>query len=128
MKQPDLIIYGAIADDFAKLAGYRKMYQSAITGDLKYLRVDCWELPSIPVSLRQKFSEVGIQFPRHLEIFNPSTDYPPHKDEGGISYFIPLESGIFTIKGVSYPVVPFVLYAFEDGELHNTDFCAIMLK
>jgi len=51
-----------------------------------------------------------------------------HVDYGGISYFIPLEEGIFQIGGVNYPIVPFVLYAFEDSMLHNSNFASIMLK
>lgn len=51
-----------------------------------------------------------------------------HVDDGGISYFIPLEEGVFQIGGVNYPIVPFVLYSFEDSMLHNSNFVSIMLK
>lgn len=96
-------------------------------GQIEQHRVDCYSIGTVP-DINRKFESLFLPQPKSIEIFYPSQNYPPHTDEGGISYFIALEKGEFYIDNVSYHVTPFVLYAFDDGELHNTNFCAIMLK
>lgn len=128
-KKISLVVYGAITEDFKIMAQLKKRMISIKSGQVKEHRVDCYSGGNyVPDYIVDKFDSIGIPSPKDVEIFNPSEKYPPHHDRGGISYFIPLESGTFYIGGVNYPVVPFVLYAFEDSRLHNTDFCAIMLK
>lgn len=122
-----LISYGAITEDFVAIAKYKKYLEKIKNGSIKQHRVDCYETRYI-LEVAHKFVALGIEVPKNVEIFWPSDNYPPHKDQGGLSYFIPLESGEFYIDNVSYPIVPFVLYAFDDGKLHNTNFAAIMLK
>lgn len=129
----DLISYGSLSKDFKIMAQLTKLFNKVKNKEIKEFRVDCYDIKvhcSIPVlqSIDKKFEEIGMSGPTHLEVFYPSEHYPDHVDEGGISYFIPLESGLFNIGGVSYPVVPFVLYGFEDSKPHNTDFGAIMIK
>lgn len=127
----DLTSYGAISSDFPIIAQLSKLLKKIDRKELEEIRLDCY-----PVVLSEKTREEivnkfvtnGIDFPSTQEIFKPSKNYPSHRDGGGISYFIPLEEGCFTIENVNYPIVPFVLYAFEDSKLHNTDFGAIMLK
>lgn len=98
-------------------------------GEIEQYRVDCYKIPFNETKiLDTKFTDLGIHTPKDIEIFYPSDKYPSHIDGGGISYFVPLESGDFYIDGVTYPIVPYVLYAFDDGKSHNTDFCSIMLK
>ncbi len=64
-----------------------------------------------------------------IEIFIPSRDYPNHVDEGGLSFFIPLEDcGYFTSGGIRHKVDIFNLYSFNDGVEHNTDVACIMIK
>lgn len=122
-----LASYGAVSKNFAIMAKLKKELQKVKAGLTPQHRVDCYNITDI-LCLREKFLNLKIKFPENVEIFYPSENYPPHSDGGGISYFIPLESGNFYIDGISYPVVPFVLYSFDDGVLHNTNFCAIMLK
>ena len=128
-KNVSLIVYGAVTEDFVIIAQLKKKMLKVKSGQVEEHRVDCYSMgDDIPHYIMDKFERMGVPSPKGGEIFNPSEKYPPHHDRGGISYFIPLESGTFYIGGVNYPVVPFVLYAFEDSRLHNTDFCAIMLK
>lgn len=129
----DLISYGSLSKDFKIMAQLTKLFNKIKNHEIKEYRVDCYEVKShcsIPLlqSIEDKFKEKELRWSSHLEVFYPSEHYPDHIDEGGISYFIPLESGLFNIGGVSYPVVPFVLYGFEDSNPHNTDFGAIMIK
>ena len=127
-KNISLIVYGAVAEDFKTIAYLKNQMTKIKDGLIKKHRLDCYNLEKIPGEIVSKLKDCKINLTQDFEVFLPSEKYPPHCDEGGISYFIPLESGTFYIGGVNYPVVPFVLYAFEDSRLHNTDFCAIMLK
>jgi len=123
----DLVSYGGISSDFTIIAQLNKLLQK----ELKETRLDCYDVnwsDRLRAEVVNKFVINGIDFPATYEIFKPSKNYPSHVDKGGISYFIPLEEGYFTIENVNYPIVPFVLYSFEDSKLHNTDFGAIMLK
>jgi hypothetical protein len=122
-----LLSYGAVSNDFKFIAQLKKVMIQVKNGDLKPHRLDCYEFTNTKV-IENKFINLELEIPRNIEIFYPSDKYPSHIDEGGVSYFIALESGNFYIDGVTYRVVPYVLYAFDDGKLHNTDFCAIMLK
>jgi hypothetical protein len=122
-----LLSYGHISTDFKVMAKLKKVMIKIKNGEIEQHRIDCYKFTDTNL-LEGKFKDLGINFPNNVEIFYPSDKYPSHIDEGGISYFIALENGEFYIDGVSYPIVPFVLYAFDDGKLHNTDFCAIMLK
>lgn len=122
-----LISYGAVTERFKVMAGLIKKMKSIKNGEIEQTRVDCYEFEYF-TDLLEKFKNKGINVPKDIEIFCPSDNYPPHVDSGGTSYFIPLEKGNFYIDGINYPVVPFVLYSFDDGEPHNTDFCSIMLK
>lgn len=126
----EFISYGAVSSDFKVMAQMSKTLTLIKEGALPQTRVDCYELHStnIKYAINKKFTDCNINLPEQCEIFLPSKNYPAHTDEGGISYFIALEEGVFSISGVNYPIVPFVLYSFEDSKLHNTDFGAIMLK
>lgn len=123
-----LVSYGYITSSFKTIAKLKKQLDKIKNGEVNSHKLDCYKINEIP-DLEAKFvNELKIPAPKSIEIFYPSDKYPPHTDDGGISYFVALENGNFYINNVSYPIVPFVLYAFEDSNLHNTDFCAIMLK
>ena len=128
----ELISYGSISKDFKIMAQLTKILNKIKNKELEQSRIDCYSLNHIPlsviVSINNKFEGKSLPLPKQMEIFYPSENYPSHTDDGGTSYFIGLESGNFIIENVSYPIVPFVLYAFEDSKLHNTNFAAIMLK
>lgn len=126
----DLISYGSVSKDFKVMAQLTNLLNSIKQGEVKQFRLDCYVIPSKSVikSITTKFEALDIPMFESIEVFYPSTNYPSHVDEGGTSYFIALENGNFLIENVSYPIVPFVLYAFEESKLHNTDFGAIMLK
>lgn len=100
--------------------------------EVEQSRFDCYSLTNIPLTvmdaINTKFESKNLKLPTQIEIFCPSENYPSHTDAGGISYFIGLEGGEFSIGDVNYPIVPFVLYSFEDSMVHNTNFAAIMLK
>lgn len=122
-----LISYGAISQDFKSIAKLKKEMFKVKGNDIQEHRVDCYETTNSNI-INSKFEKLGLKVPTNIEIFYPSDKYPAHVDEGGVSYFVGLESGNFFIDGINYPIVPFVLYAFDDAKLHNTDFCALMLK
>ena len=128
----ELISYGSISNDFKIMAQLTKFLNKIKNGDIEQTRVDCYSLDTLNVSIivkiYHKFKDKGLPNPQDMEVFYPIENYPSHTDDGGTSYFIGLESGNFIIENVSYPIVPFVLYAFEDSKLHNTNFAAIMLK
>lgn len=126
-KHVSLVSYGAITKDFKVMAGLTKRMNEIKNGKIEAHRLDCYPIGTVP-DINRKFESIGHPQPQNMEIFMPSANYPSHVDEGGMSYFIPLEEGIFTIDDVDYMITPFVLYAFEDGKLHNTLLCAIMLK
>lgn len=124
----ELISYGAISTDFKKIANFSKIIDKI--KESKQTRLDCYQYHTdiIDEVLTKKFIDKDLEPPISIEIFAPSKNYPMHIDNGGISYFIPLEEGVFQIGGVNYPIVPFVLYSFEDSMLHNSNFVSIMLK
>lgn len=125
----DLISYGSISKDFKVIARLSKLLVKIKNGEVSQIRLDCFPTGGKETEeINNKFKECDLPSPKSSEVFLPSINYPSHVDEGGISYFIPLEEGKFLIENVSYPVVPFVLYAFEDSKPHNTNFGAIMLK
>lgn len=130
MKNFTLISYGAISKDFKTIAQMKRQMHKVKNGEIEQHRIDCYKIIDAKLlsTIFTSLGVLGIDAQKEIEIFYPSDKYPAHVDDGGISYFVPLESGNFYIDGVSYPIVPFVLYAFDDGKLHNTDFCAIMLK
>lgn len=123
----DFVCFGAVTEKFSSIANLKKELNKIKTGAVAPVRVDCYPY-TIGNMIYNKFKNIGLDIPQEGEIFYPSEVYPPHIDGEGFSYFIPLESGNFTIDGVVYPIVPFVLYGFDDRKLHNTDFCAIMLR
>ena len=121
------VCLGTVTEKFQTIARLKKEMLRIKQGLVEQTRLDCY--PYIMGSyIFKKFEKIGLTVPKESEIFYPSDKYPSHTDSGGTSYMIPLEQGLFTINGVSHPVIPFVLYGFDDGKLHNTDFCAIMLK
>ncbi len=129
----DLISYGSISKDFKIMAQLTNLFNKIKFSDIKETRLDCYDISkhfsiAVKESIDKKFNDIKINIPTNIEVFYPSVNYPSHVDGGGISYFIPLEEGLFLIEGVNYSIVPFVLYAFEDCKLHNTNFGAIMLK
>jgi hypothetical protein len=128
----ELISYGSISKDFKVMAQLTIILNKIKNNEIEQSRVDCYSLNQLPksalVEIDKKFNEKNLSIPKQIEIFYPSQNYPSHTDDGGTSYFIGLESGEFLIGDVNYPIVPFVLYAFEDSKLHNTNFAAIMLK
>jgi hypothetical protein len=128
-KHMSLVSYGSIIEDFKSLAQIKNQIKQMKSGMVKQHRLDCYYFEKNPNCVINKMKEIGkLPLQSYIEVFIPSDNYPPHKDEGGTSYFIPIESGEFFIDGVNYPVIPFVLYGFDDGKLHNTNFPAIMLK
>lgn len=126
----ELISYGAVTKVFKYMAQMVKFLERQKNDELIQTRLDCYEC--IPNALANviisKFEKEGLLAPNEMELFVPSMIYPNHVDTGGMSYFIALEEGIFTIGGVNYVVTPFVLYAFEDSKEHNSNFGAIMIK
>lgn len=125
----ELISYGSISKNFSDIAKLSNFFKKIKNKDIKQTRLDCYELNlDLHPILNRKWNDCNMKLVFNIEIFYPSQNYPDHTDNGGISYFIPLEEGIFTISNVNYPIVPFVLYSFEDSKLHNTNFGAIMLK
>lgn len=126
----ELISYGAVSSDFKVMAQMTSLLNKIKQGEIKETRLDCYAVSSLNIieHINKKFERIHFSHPTNIEVFLPSKNYPSHVDEGGVSYFIPLEEGIFSISGVNYPIVPFVLYAFSDSKLHNTNFGAIMLK
>ena len=127
-KTAELISYGAISTDFKVIANFSRILTKL--KELKQTRLDCYQCPNpiVNEAIAKKFEAKNLEESTIIEVFAPSKNYPMHVDYGGISYFIPLEEGIFQIGGVNYPIVPFVLYAFEDSMLHNSNFASIMLK
>lgn len=128
----DLISYGSVTTSFKLIAQLNGLIKKADTGEIKATRLDCFKLDlvfshALDNAIGTKFSANGLKYDT-IELFKPTRNYPSHADEGGTSYFIPLEEGIFSIGDVNYPIVPYVLYAFEDSKLHNTNFASIMLK
>lgn len=128
----DLISYGSISKDFKVIAHLSKLLKKIKNNEIEQHRVDCYSIDSLSEYVKnivnEKFIENNLKIPQNIEVFYPSENYPSHIDEGGISYFIGLENGNFLIENILYPIVPFVLYSFDDSKLHNTDFGAIMLK
>lgn len=126
----DLISYGSVSKDFKVMTQLKNLLTKIKQGEIKQFRLDCYPIPSKSIieSITRKFEVLEIPMFENIEVFCPSTNYPSHVDEGGTSYFIALENGFFLIENVNYPIVPFVLYSFEDSKLHNTNFGAIMLK
>lgn len=124
-----LTSYGLIGPDFKTYAKLRKMLDKIKSGAVAQHKVDCYPCDELQL-INTTFEKFGIRPPKNIEVFYPSERYPSHTDgpEGGESFFIPLESGDFLYDGVSYPIVPFVLYSFDDGRLHNTNFASIMIK
>lgn len=128
----DLISYGSVTTDFKLIAQLNGLIKKANTGELKKTRLDCFRIEGVIShalndAIEKKLAENKLEI-LEFELFKPTKNYPSHVDEGGTSYFIPLEEGTFVIGDVHYPIVPFVLYGFEDSMLHNTNFGAIMLK
>lgn len=119
--------YGAITKDFKVIAKLKKYLEKINNKQLNQTRLDCYKVEEREV-IYDLFDKLSLPVPIAIEIFKPSDNYPVHIDGGGISYFIPLESGLFFIEGVNYPIVPFVLYSFNDGMLHNSNFSSIMIK
>lgn len=119
--------YGAITKDFKVIAKLKKYLEKINNKQLNQTRLDCYKIEEREV-IYDLFDKLSLPVPIAIEIFKPSDNYPVHIDGGGISYFIPLESGLFFIEGVNYPIVPFVLYSFNDGIAHNSNFCSIMIK
>lgn len=126
-KNVSLVCLGAVTDNFKTIAKLKKFITQINNNEIKSERLDCYNYV-IGIDVFNKFKSLELDSPRTYEIFYPSEIYPPHKNSGGTSFFIPLESGNFWIDNISYPVLPFVLYGFEDSKLHNSDFCSIMLK
>jgi len=128
----DLTSYGAISKNFKIIARMKNFFTLIKNGKVEQHRLDCYSVNDINNSVLSaifdKFDSCRIPQPKNTEIFYPSENYPDHVDEGGMSYFIALEEGRFTIENVSYPIVPYVLYEFQDSKPHNTNFGAIMLK
>lgn len=128
-KEISLICYGQVTEKFKCFAGLTNMLKNIRLGQIKQSRVDCYPIDNVPIYLSNKIKKCKIELIEDsFEIFVPTQNYPSHVDEGGVSYFVPLEGGLFFIDGVSYPVVPFVLYGFDDGKLHNSNFGSIMIK
>lgn len=124
-----LISYGPISNEFRVLAKYKNYLDNMINEDkVPQHRLDCYRLLINYNDILDRFSTLSLEKPTEVEIFQPSCNYPPHIDGDGVSYFIPLEEGVFQIEGVEYVVIPFVLYCFDDRKLHNTNFTAIMLS
>lgn len=127
--QVSLVSYGAATSDFKVIARLTNQMNKIKIGQAIPHRCDCYQVEgNSHQEFLDKIKLITGMFPQNVEIFYPSDNYPPHTDEGGLSFLVPLESGVFTIDGTDHSVDPFVLYGFEDGKLHNTDFCAIMLK
>jgi hypothetical protein len=128
----ELVSYGSISKDFKIMASLTILLNKIKNKEIEQTRVDCYGLGNIPMkvldSINTKFENKNLNLPNQIEIFYPSQKYPSHTDDGGTSYFIALENGEFLIGDVSYPIVPFVLYSFDDSMEHNTNFAAIMLK
>ncbi|AGO47547.1 hypothetical protein Phi4:1_gp014 [Cellulophaga phage phi4:1] len=132
IKNMELISYGRITENFKTIAQLKDYFNKIKNKEIPSNRLDCYPTDKLNVkalsAIINKFTASKLDMPKDWEIFYPSDSYPSHTDEGGTSYFIGLESGNFTIGDISYPIVPYVLYSFEDSKLHNTDFGAIMLK
>ncbi len=130
VSHPIFSCYGVISNDFKIFA--------KIVNELEKIReteqscLDCYEFSkfSSPIrdAVQNKISQV-VNGLTTIEIFIPSRDYPNHVDEGGLSFFIPLEDcGYFTSGGIRHKVNMFNLYSFDDGVEHNTDVACIMIK
>jgi len=103
-----LTTYGPITTDFKVMARLIKRMRDIKSKKVIPHRLDCYEVGECYEYIKNKTKDILINVT--MEIFNPSLNYPPHIDDGGISYFIPLEPGNFYINTVSYPIVP-----FDDG-------------
>ena len=123
-----LISYGAITEDFKDIARLKKRLKNINNKQSNEIRLDCYSFLDDRDIICRLFEKLKLPAPLAFEIFKPSENYPPHTDGGNTSYFIPLESGTFFIGNINYPIVPFVLYSFNDGIPHNSNFCSIMLK
>lgn len=125
-----LISYGAVTKSFTYMAQMAKFLRKQKNGELVETRLDCYsDIPRNLVNvIITKFEKEKLPAPDEMELFVPTMIYPNHVDGGGMSYFIALEEGIFTIGGVNYIITPFVLYAFEDSKEHNSNFGSIMIK
>lgn len=128
----ELTIYGSITNKFGIFAEATYFCNNIKNDKIKQSRLNCYYKHDLPPRIlkciAEKLKLLKLETQDKIEIFYPSQNYPPHTDEGGISYFIPLEEGTFSINGVNYPVIPFILYSFEDGNPHNSNFVSIMLK
>lgn len=124
-----LISYGQVTRDFKSIAKYKNFLKRVLKGEVPQTRLDCYNVVIGCHEINDKFKELGWKLPTNFELFIPSDSYPPHTDKSEhFSYFIGLESGIFTIENVEYHTTPFVLYAFDSNKLHNTNFPAIMIN
>lgn len=126
-----LISYGSISKDFKIFAELRKFLVKVKSGEIKEHRLDCYPTDplsnNIIVQIANKVADSNLGDPTNIELFYPSNDYPPHVDGEGRSCFVALERGQFYIDGVTYDVVPFVLYGFDHSLPHNTNFPSLMI-
>lgn len=129
----ELTSYGSITNDFRCMAQMVKLRNKIISGEITETRQDCFDVagnvpPSLVDWIKSKLSDCHLRHNGKMEVFYPREKYPCHVDSGEVSFFIALQPGNFFISNVSYPIVPFVLYSFDDGKPHNSDFMSIMIK
>lgn len=130
ISHPIFSCYGSVSNDFKIFAKIIKELEKI--KETEQSRLDCYEFSNFSSKVREaiqtKISQV-VDGLTTIEIFIPSRDYPNHVDEGGLSFFIPLEDyGYFTSGGIRHKVDIFNLYSFNDGVEHNTDVACIMIK
>lgn len=124
-----LISYGAISTNFKDFAKLKKELKKIESNEVEPHRLDCYPLENKSI-VNNCFERFGFKTPGFIEIFSPSDKYPLHVDseKPSESFFIPLRGGIFTYDNIDYPVVPFVLYSFDDSVLHGSNFTSIMIR
>lgn len=129
-----LTAHGAITSDYKVISKLTNLSKKIKEGKVESYRNNCYKYNNYISNnyseciINELFSNLKLQKPKEMEIFYSPIYVPPHTDEGKLSYFIGFEPGEFFIGGISYPIVPFVLYSFDESCLHNSNFLALMIK
>lgn len=127
-----LQVHGALTTNFKVIAQLKKFLKKVECGDVVEYRCDCFKLDELhslaKTEIAKTLNELCEVEQYEIELNYPMDDYQCHVDQGGISYIIPLQPGTMNINGCDVSVSPYVVYSFDDGLKHNTNFPSIMIK
>ncbi len=131
MKQPDISFYGQITARFPVYVSTIKWLEKISLGQIVPTRYGCYSISSLHSEL---FSAIAQLLDLSLEdwkmeVYFPDRDFPPHTDEGGISFMVPLDTWCSaTINGVTHDLKLGGVYSFNDGNPHATTGPLLMMK